>query len=582
MKNKKKNNKKKTNFKILINYFKPYKAKLIFMGIIVFIINFSSIFTGYLVGAGTESVINLSIKAALMYFGIYFIISLLSNIIEELVYNFLNGIQMKISRTIGFDTYKKVMRLPAYAFEEMSSGEIINRVTNDTETVVGSIDRIMQVVSRLISSAIVLVYIFINSWIIGIEILVFLFIYAIFVKVFSKRIKECNKQVKEQNDKYTAIANESVRGIREIKTLGIAENISKNVLELIKELLDISKKELNINAFYNATSWILKSTLECGSFITCAILLYHGTCSLTFFIALTYYIYRFTWLIENITDFSKTYEKLSVAINRINEILGNTLYNDVSYGNIELDNPKGEIEFKNVTFNYKNERKIFDDFNIKFEPNKFTAIVGSSGGGKSTIFNLLTRIFDCNKGHIYIDGIDIKKISEKSLRKNISIIRQEPFIFNKTILENFKLIDEDITLDKVRKFCKKAYIDDYIMSLPKKYDTLIGEGGVNLSGGQKQRLAIARTLLKESKIILFDEATSALDNESQEYIKESIDELSKDHTVIMVAHRLSTIIDADIIYVIKDGKVYAKGKHDELMKKCDYYKKLYTTESKIA
>lgn len=582
MKNKKKNNKKKTNFKILINYFKPYKAKLIFMGIIVFIINFSSIFTGYLVGAGTESVINLSIKAALMYFGIYFIISLLSNIIEELVYNFLNGIQMKISRTIGFDTYKKVMCLPAYAFEEMSSGEIINRVTNDTETVVGSIDRIMQVVSRLISSAIVLVYIFINSWIIGIEILVFLFIYAIFVKVFSKRIKECNKQVKEQNDKYTAIANESVRGIREIKTLGIAENISKNVLELIKELLDISKKELNINAFYNATSWILKSTLECGSFITCAILLYHGTCSLTFFIALTYYIYRFTWLIENITDFSKTYEKLSVAINRINEILGNTLYNDVLYGNIELANTKGDIEFKNVSFNYKNERKIFDDFNIKFEPNKFTAIVGSSGGGKSTIFNLLTRIFDCNKGHIYIDGIDIKKLSEKSLRKNISIIRQEPFIFNKTILENFRLIDEDITLDKVRKFCKKAYIDDYIMSLPKKYDTLIGEGGVNLSGGQKQRLAIARTLLKESKIILFDEATSALDNESQEYIKESIDELSKDHTVIMVAHRLSTIIDADIIYVIKDGKVYAKGKHDDLMKKCDYYKKLYTTESKIA
>ena len=547
MKNKKKNNKKKTNFKILINYFKPYKAKLIFMGIIVFIINFSSIFTGYLVGAGTESVINLSIKAALMYFGIYFIISLLSNIIEELVYNFLNGIQMKISRTIGFDTYKKVMCLPAYAFEEMSSGEIINRVTNDTETVVGSIDRIMQVVSRLISSAIVLVYIFINSWIIGIEILVFLFIYAIFVKVFSKRIKECNKQVKEQNDKYTAIANESVRGIREIKTLGIAENISKNVLELIKELLDISKKELNINAFYNATSWILKSTLECGSFITCAILLYHGLCSLTFFIALTYYIYRFTWLIENITDFSKTYEKLSVAINRINEILGNTLYNDVLYGNIELDNPKGKIEFKNVTFNYKNERKIFNDFNIKFAPNKFTAIVGSSGGGKSTIFNLLTRIFDCNRGHIYVDGIDIKKLSEKSLRKNISIIRQEPFIFNKTILENFRLIDEDISLDKVREFCKKAYIDDYIMSLPKKYDTLIGEGGVNLSGGQKQRLAIARTLLKESKIILFDEATSALDNESQEYIKESIDELSKDHTVIMVAHRLSTIIDADII-----------------------------------
>lgn len=578
----KKNKKKKTNIKILMNYFKPYKVKLIFIAIIIFIINFSSIFTGYLIGAGTESVIDLSIKAALMYFGIYFIISLVSNIIEEAIYNILNGIQMRISRTIGFDTYKKVMCLPAYAFEEMSSGEIINRVTNDTETVVGSVNRIMQVVSRLISSAIVLVYIFINSWIIGIEILAFLFIYAIFVKLFSKKIKECNKQVKEQNDKYTAIANESVRGIREIKTLGITENISKNVLEVIKELLAISKREININTFYDATSWILKSTLECGSFITCAILLYHGSTSLTFFIALTYYIYRYTWLIENITDFSKTYEKLSVAINRINEILGNTLYKDVLYGNVELDNPKGEILFKNVNFNYKNERKIFNDFNIKFAPNKFTAIVGSSGGGKSTIFNLLTRIFDCTKGQIFVDGVNIKKLSEKSLRKNISIIRQEPFLFNRTIMENFKLLDETVTLDKVREFCKKAYIDDYIMSLPKKYDTLIGEGGVNLSGGQKQRLAIARTLLKESKIILFDEATSALDNESQEYIKESIKDLSKDHTVIMVAHRLSTIIDADIIYVIKDGKVYAKGKHDDLMKNCDYYKKLYTTESKIA
>ena len=578
----KKNKKKKTNVKILINYFKPYKVSLIFFGIVIFIINCSSIFTGYLIGAGTESAVNLSLKAALMYFGIYFIISLVSNIIEELVYNYLNGVQMKISRTIGFDTYKKVMCLPAYAFEEMSSGEIINRVTNDTETVVGSVDRIMQVISRIISAGIVLVYIFVNSWLIGVEILVFLSIYAIFVKVFSKRIKECNKQVKEQNDKYTAIANESVRGIREIKTLGIAENISKNVLDLIKELLKISKKEININAFYNATSWILKSTLECGSFITCAILLYQGSTSLTFFIALTYYIYRFTWLIENITDFSKIYERLSVAINRINEILDNTLYNDVKYGTVELDNPKGEIEFKNVSFNYKNERKIFNDFNIKFAPNKFTAIVGSSGGGKSTIFNLLTRIFDCTKGIINVDGINIKKLSEKSLRKNISIIRQEPFIFNRTIMENFKLIDESVTLENVREFCKKAYIDDYIMSLPKKYDTLIGEGGVNLSGGQKQRLAIARTLLKESKIILFDEATSALDNESQEYIKESIKDLSKDHTVIMVAHRLSTIIDADIIYVIKNGKVYAKGKHDYLMKNCDYYKKLYTTESKIA
>ena len=578
----KKNRKKKTNFKLIFSYFKPYKAKVIFISTIILIINFATLFYGYLIGAGTESVVKLSIKSAIMYFSIYFIMSLLTNVIEEIVYNALNVIQMKVSRSIGYDTYKKVMCLPAYAFEEMSSGEIINRVTNDTETVVGSVNRVMQVVPSVLSSLLILVYIYYNSWIIGTEILLFLVIYGIFVFIFSKKIKQCNKQVKEQNDKYTAIANESVRGIREIKTLGITDNISKNVLDIVKNLLSISKKEININMFYDATSWFLKTSIECGSFLTCAILLYQGSVSLTFFIALTFYIYRYTWLIENITDFSVIYQRLSVAINRINEILGNFMYEDVKYGNIELNNPKGEIEFKNVSFNYKKEKKIFNDFSIKFQPNKFTAIVGSSGGGKSTIFNLLTRIFDCNKGQICIDGVNIKKLTEESLRKNISIIRQEPFIFNRTIMENFRLIDENVTLEKVREYCKKAYIDDYIMSLPKKYDTLIGEGGVNLSGGQKQRLAIARTLLKEAKVILFDEATSALDNESQEYIKESIKDLSKDHTIIMVAHRLSTIIDADIIYVIKNGKVYAKGKHDELMQKCDYYKKLYTTESKIA
>ena len=179
---------------------------------------------------------------------------------------------------------------------------------------------------------------------------------------------------------------------------------------------------------------------------------------------------------------------------------------------------------------------------------------------------------------ITIDGVNILDISEECLRKNISIIRQDPFIFNRTIMENFKIVDEDIKLKEVKACIKEAYLDEYIESLPKKYDTVLGEGGVNLSGGQKQRLAIARTLAKKSKIILFDEATSALDNNSQEFIKKSIDNLVKDHTVVIVAHRLSTIIDADIIYVIDDGKVIASGTHKTLLKSCDYYKNLYKTE----
>ena len=245
----------------------------------------------------------------------------------------------------------------------------------------------------------------------------------------------------------------------------------------------------------------------------------------------------------------------------------------------KLENVKGVIEFKNVSFAYPDEENTLNEFNLTIKPKEKVAIVGASGQGKSTLFNLLTRIFDVSSGKIFIDNVNIKDLKESELRKNISIIRQEPFIFNRSIKENFLIVDENLTLDEIQKYCKMAYLDDYIMSLPKGYDTVLGEGGVNLSGGQKQRLSIARTLSRNSKIILFDEATSALDNNSQDYIKRTIDNLVSNHTVVIVAHRLSTIMDADIIHVVDNGKVIASGKHNELLKTCNMYKNLYKNES---
>ena len=191
---------------------------------------------------------------------------------------------------------------------------------------------------------------------------------------------------------------------------------------------------------------------------------------------------------------------------------------------------------------------------------------------------MLLRYFDVNEGNILIDGINIQDFSEKSLQNNIAIIRQDPFLFNLSILDNFKILDDKISLKKVREYCQKCEIDDYIMSLPNKYDTLIGEGGINLSGGQKQRLAIARALMKESRIILLDEATSALDNVNQEKIKKVIMNLAKDHTIVIVAHRLSTIIDADQICYMEQGCVKVQGTHQELLKKSKDYKKLYLND----
>ena len=461
----------------------------------------------------------------------------------------------------------------------MSSGEIINRITNDANTLSFVFLRLLNMVTVLVTSFVVLIYIFINSWIIGLEIIVCIIILYLIIKKYNPILEKIHKDRKKEQDKFISLTNESIRGIREIKTLGVKNNLVNNAIEIVKRIFNKSAYEIDTKKNFDIGTGFLKSVLECGVIATSIVLLYYKQISLSFLVSMTYYIYRFTYLIEDINELTQTYQKVKVSVSRVNDILENRLFEDEKFGDKKLENVKGVIEFKNVSFAYPDEENTLNNFNLKVEPNTKIAIVGASGQGKSTLFNLLTRIFDVSSGKIFIDNVNIKDLKESELRKNISIIRQEPFIFIRSIKENFLIVDENLTLDEIRKYCKMAYLDDYIMSLPKGYDTVLGEGGVNLSGGQKQRLSIARTLSRNSKIILFDEATSALDNNSQDYIKRTIDNLVSNHTVVIVAHRLSTIMDADIIHVVDNGKVIASGKHNELLKTCNMYKNLYKNES---
>lgn len=563
----------------IIKLIKEDKWKLIVSGILIFLCGLTGIFTGYLNGAAVEAITNSNINLAIMYLIMYFFIGvLIGTILSGLANSMLLKIESKLTRKLGFNTYKKALNLPAIAFEEMSSGEIINRITNDADSLSFTFGKMINMISSIVTALVILVYVFFNSWIVGLILIIFLIILYFIIKKYTPLLKDAHKERKTTQDSFTSLANESIRGIREIKTLGIKEQLIINAKKSIDNIFKVSKKEIDLETRFNIIVSFLKTTLEVGTFIVCIILLYYKQITLTFFIAMTYYIYRYMWFIECLNDFTQTYQKVSVSLDRVNEILENQKFDDVVFGNTDIKDMKGIIEFKDVSFAYPNEEKVLDDFNLVIEPNKKVAIVGASGQGKSTLFNLITRLFDANAGTISIDDVNILDISEECLRKNVSIIRQEPFIFNRTILENFKIIDENIKLKDVKKYVKEAYLDEYIESLPKKYDTLLGEGGVNLSGGQKQRLAIARTLAKNSKIILFDEATSALDNNSQEFIKKSIDNLVKNHTVVIVAHRLSTIIDADVIYVIDKGRVIASGTHNQLLTSCDYYKNLYKSE----
>ena len=559
---------------------KEDKCKFIIATLLIIISNFFSVVSGYLIGEATQYLTDTKYAMSILYLVIYVIF----NSIEDVgLYNtgscMLELIESKVSRKLGYFTYKKAINLPAYAYEKTSSGEVINRIVSDADSLSFAFGRLVALISSLTASLIVLIYIFINSWVLGIEIIIFVGLLYLVINKYDPMLINVHKERKKSQDKFTSLVNESIRGIREIKTLGIKNNLMFNMKEIIKSIFDKSKEEVSIRRKYNALTFLLKIFLEGIVFITCAFLICNGNITIGFFVTMTYYIYRFTNLIDNINSFSQIYQKLIVSLQRVNEILENRLYEDEMFGNEKINKVKGLIEFKNVSFSYPDEDNIINDFNIKLEPNKKIAIVGKSGQGKSTLFNLITRVFDVKEGLITLDDINIKDLTEEELRKHISIIRQEPFIFNRTILENFKIIDKDIKLEDIRKYTKMAYLDDYIMSLPNKYDTVLGEGGVNLSGGQKQRLSIARTLAKNSEVILFDEATSALDNSSQDYIKKTIDNLIKDHTVVIVAHRLSTIMDADIIYLVDKGKVVDSGTHNELLKTNKTYKNLYETES---
>lgn len=577
----KKDKKSLKELKTVYELIKEDKKKLIAAFICVFLSSMLSITNGLFQGKVTEEIVDKNIKMALIFLFIYFVIDILfNNVLSNIGVMISSKIESKLSKKLSVMVYEKSLNLPAYAFEEKTSGELINRITSDTETLSNTFNSIIQSLINAFGCLIILIYIFFNSWVVGLEIVVFLIIIILVTKKFNPKIKKINKELKEKKDDYTALSSESIRGIREIKTLGIKNNLIKEISLLRNLIFKKDVEDINLHRTYSIIMWSIKITLETLVFATCLIGIYLGKSSLGFFMAMTWYIYKYTWLIDNLTGMNRMYQKLFISLRRINEIINNKLYDDDKFGDVSLNNVKGKITFDNVTFNYPNEDITLKNFSVSFVPNKKIAVVGKSGQGKSTLFNLITRIFDPKSGNIFLDDVNLKDLSEESLRKNISIIRQEPFLFNRTIKENFTVVKPNITLNEIKKYCKMAYLDDYIESLPNKYDTKLGEGGVNLSGGQKQRLSIARALAKESKVILFDEATSALDNESQGYIKKVIDNLVKNHTVIIIAHRLSTIVDSDIIYIVDKGKIQDYGTHKELLKKSIVYKKLYENEDK--
>ena len=403
-------------------------------------------------------------------------------------------------------------------------------------------------------------------------------IHSYLIILYNKKIDTIDREYHDIKENISGFATELIRGIRDIKMLNCEKNFINKVETNINQL---NEKGYQLSTSYDAFNIIERILSSLFDFILIVLIVYFiyiGNITIAVGIIIYQYRYFSTSLLSSIKDISDYVRTFNLACDRIFALFKDNEFGKEKFGKKHLDIVNGNFEFKDVCFGYNDDKLVINHANFKINANEMVAFVGKSGVGKTTIFNLLTKLYEVNSGSITIDGININDLDKESIRNNITVISQNPYIFHMSIRDNLKIVKNNLTDKEMIEACKLACLDEFISNLKDGYDTIIGEGGVNLSGGQKQRLAIARAFIQKTEIILFDEATSALDNETQDYIQKAIANLHKDYTILIIAHRLSTIINCDRILFMEDGKIVDEGTHSELLKRNEDYKTLYQYE----
>ena len=523
----------------------------------------------------TNGIINQLILSALVVFLIS-VIKYIATLFKGLCYQ-------KIYKTtlmnLQIAVAKETLKLEVKEIDKTSSGVFIDRLNKDTEEISGMFMEYSYYISYAITNIGVLVTVFVlNKYLFLYAVMMSLIIFLIYKKRLSKQY-EVQKEVKKLREKQTGLTSEIIRGIRDIKVLYASNTMLNQTEKRILETTNEAIKMENIKRIYFYVENNARELLEFIFIIYGCFLLKNNMLTIPAFIIIYNYQSKIENLVTSLVAILEINKRVEVSAGRIFEIIDNKKFKKEKFGKKQIKKLSGNIKFKNVKFGY-DEKEIIKGINFEIKPNEKVAFVGKSGEGKTTLFNLITKLYNRNEGEILFDDYNIDELTEESIRNNMSIITQNPYIFNFTIKENLLLAKEDATDEEIKEACKLARIDEYIETLPEKYETMIGENGVILSGGQKQRLAIARALLMKTEIILFDEATSALDNETQKEIQQAIDNLKGEYTILIIAHRISTIINCDRIMLIEDGKIIDEGTHNELLKTNKTYKKLCETEIK--
>lgn len=478
------------------------------------------------------------------------------------------------------DMTKRLNAITQSSFDNAQSGVFTTRIYTDVGTVSRVPSNVIDILIDALTQVGFISYTFYLNLYIGLFMIGFITIKIVFAFIRINIKQKNNNVIRKDGEQENSFRNENIRGIKDIKSINATDAIVEKSLEYTRVKTEKEYYSNLVQNNFNTFTSIIAAGLNLSFIVLCLYLLVNNQIEIAMFII----AYNYKGRINNFANIivrAKSYmSECLFAAQHLNEIFDESKYPIEHFGDKTLTDVKGIIEFKNVSFGYNDGSNVLNNINLTFSPNKVSAIVGLSGAGKSTIVSLINRLYDIKdgEGEILLDGTNIKELTRNSLRTNICCITQSPYIYNMTVRENLLLAKTDATEEEIISALKDANIYDFIEKLEEGLDSTLGENGVKLSGGQKQRIAIARAILKNSKVIMFDEATSALDNINQAEIKKTISYLAKEHTVVVIAHRLSTIVDADNIIFIKDGNVFAQGKHKDLIKTCQDYKNLYIEE----
>lgn len=584
------------NFK-LTKYLKKYSGWISFYIFVFVLVTVVDVFIPILTANAVEDITFNEYRSAI--YNLLFVIglSIASYFLSGLLNFLYNRYGMRMIGDISLDCVAQSFKISSQSYSNHSSGQFMDRIVRDPNRIVGELSSMVYMISNIVTTLTIIIYVFILNYIIGLCVVALLIVSLIITSV---RLKKFNKNMQSSDkarENLVSIVNETIKSEKDIKTTGLEQKLKDTVNDRTNNTIKENYKLYNTNQTLRLFNNALLEVLLLGVLILGIVLMEKGLVTIAIFMI----IYSYRGSIKSFSNFIgfffESIATIKNSLGRIRELFEDKEYELEKFGNVHLDKVQGEIEFKDVIFKYKeyeykkdkktkvttktlkNETQVLDKINFKIQPNTTVAFVGKSGSGKSTILSLISKMLEADDGQVLIDGVDIKDLDKDTLRKSISLVNQFPYIFDMSIKENLLLAKENATDEEIEKAIKDSYLKEFIDTLPNGIDTVVGESGIKLSGGQRQRLAIARALLRQTSIIIFDESTSSLDNFAQEHIKKCIDNLKGKSTIVIVAHRLSTIKNVDDIFFLEEGKIVDEGSFDKLFKKNKEFKNMFTMEN---